>query len=161
MSENLRFGQRGEWYVVVQLFLFGMIFLAPLLLPALYEWPAPWDVVGVGLGVVLALAGGLIAFGGVLSLGTNLTAVPYPKEDAALVERGAYRYVRHPIYSGIIFGAFGWAFFNNSLLTLLLALVLFIFFDVKSRREERWLCEKFPDYGAYQARVRKLIPWIY
>jgi protein-S-isoprenylcysteine O-methyltransferase Ste14 len=32
---------------------------------------------------------------------------------------------------------------------------------VKSRREERWLCEKYPDYAAYQARVHKLIPLIY
>lgn len=161
MREKLNFGQRGEWYVVVQLLLFGLIFFAPLLVPALFEWPAPWDVVGVGLGAVLALAGGLIAVGGVLSLGRNLTAVPYPKEGASLVERGAYRFVRHPIYSGIIFGAFGWAFFNNSLLTLLLALVLFLFFDVKSRREEGWLCEKYPEYADYQARVRKLIPLIY
>jgi protein-S-isoprenylcysteine O-methyltransferase Ste14 len=161
MSKNLRWGQRGEWYVVIQILLFGLIFFAPLVVPALLEWPAPWNVVGIGLGIALALVGGLIAFGGVLSLGTNLTAVPYPKEDAALVERGAYRIVRHPIYSGIIFGAFGWAFFNNSLLTLLLALVLFIFFDVKSRREEGWLCEKYPNYPAYQARVRKLIPLIY
>ena len=157
----MKFGRRGEWYVVLQFILFGLIFFAPLLVPTPFDWPAPLDVIGVGLGIVLAIAGGLIAFWGLLSLGTNLTAVPYPREDASLVERGAYRIVRHPIYSGIIMGAFGWAFLNNSLLTLLLAVVLFIFFDVKSRREEGWLCEKYPDYPAYQARVRKLIPYLY
>jgi protein-S-isoprenylcysteine O-methyltransferase Ste14 len=161
MSEIRKFGRRGEWYVVVQFLLFGLIFFAPLLLPTPFSWPAPLDVIGVGLGILLALIGGTIALAGLLSLGRNLAAVPYPREDAVMVERGAYRLVRHPIYSGIIFGAFGWAFFHNSLLTLLLALVLFLFFDVKSRREERWLCEKYPDYAAYQARVHKLIPLIY
>jgi len=69
--------------------------------------------------------------------------------------------VRHPIYSGIILGSFGWGLLNNSLLTLLLALILFIFFDIKSRREEQWLSEKYVNYSTYQARVRKLIPLIY
>jgi protein-S-isoprenylcysteine O-methyltransferase Ste14 len=161
MKTKPRWGQRGEWYVVLQFLLFTLIFFGPLLAPKLVEWPNPWNMIGTGLGVVLGLTGSFIALAGLLSLGRNLTAVPYPKEDAVLVESGAFRFVRHPIYSGIIFGALGWGFLNNSLLTLLLALVLFIFFDVKSRREEQWLCGKYPDYPAYQARVRKLIPLIY
>jgi protein-S-isoprenylcysteine O-methyltransferase Ste14 len=39
--------------------------------------------------------------------------------------------------------------------------MLFLFLDLKSRREERWLCAKFPDYPAYQRRVRRLIPFVY
>ncbi len=161
MKAKLRWGQRGEWYVVVQFVLFALIFFVPLLAPSLVEWPDPWDLVGVGLGLVLALIGGLTALAGVMSLGTNLAAVPYPREDAALVEKGAFRFVRHPIYSGIILGSFGWGLLTNSLFALLLAMVLFIFFDLKSRREEQWLSEKYADYTAYQARVRKLIPLIY
>jgi protein-S-isoprenylcysteine O-methyltransferase Ste14 len=118
-------------------------------------------MIGIGFGVVLGLIGSFIALAGVLSLGQNLTAVPYPKEDAALVESGAFRFVRHPIYSGIILGSLSWGLLTNSLLALLLTLVLFIFFDVKSRREEQWLSEKYAGYAAYQARVRKLIPLIY
>ena len=38
---------------------------------------------------------------------------------------------------------------------------LAMFFDIKSRREEVWLAEHFPEYAAYQRRVRKLIPFIY
>ena len=44
---------------------------------------------------------------------------------------------------------------------LLLPVLLFIFFDLKSRREEQWLREAYPDYPAYQKRVKKLIPWVY
>jgi protein-S-isoprenylcysteine O-methyltransferase Ste14 len=147
--------------VVIQILLFGLIFLAPLLGPKLVEWSSPWDLIGMGLGVVLGLIGLVIALFGVLSLGQNLTAVPYPKEDAVLVVSGAFRIVRHPIYSGIILGSVGWGILTNSLLALLLSAVLFVFFDVKSRREELWLCEKYSIYPDYQARVRKLIPFIY
>ncbi len=159
---NLKeWGRRGEWYVVGQFVLFALIFGAPFVLPNLVDWERPWNFIGIGLSLVLGASGGLIALAGLLSLGSNLTAVPYPKEDAELVEQGAYRVVRHPIYSGIIFGAFSWGLLNNHLLTLLLAFFLFLFFDVKARREERWLCEKYDGYAAYQKRVRKLIPWIY
>jgi len=36
-----------------------------------------------------------------------------------------------------------------------------VFLDVKSRREEKWLSDKFSTYAAYKKRVRKLIPFIY
>jgi protein-S-isoprenylcysteine O-methyltransferase Ste14 len=50
---------------------------------------------------------------------------------------------------------------TNSLLAMLLTGVLLIFFDIKSRREEKWLQDKYSNYTAYQKRVRKLIPFIY
>lgn len=161
MKTKSGWGQRGEGYVAIQLLLFALIFFAPFLALKLLEWPNPWNLLGIGLGLVLVLIGGLLVLAGVLSLGSNLTAVPYPKDDAALVESGDFRFVRHPIYAGIILGSMGWGFLNTSLLTVLLALLLFVFFDIKSRREEQWLTEKYPDYTAYQRRVRKLIPLIY
>lgn len=161
MSDKTRWGQRGEWYVVVQMILFALIFFSPFVSTNSGQWPDPWRMISFGLGVILALVGALLAFAGVISLGSNLAAVPHPKDDATLVESGAFRIVRHPIYSGLILGAFGWGFLFQSWLTLLLALGLFIFFDIKSRREEQWLLQKYDNYPAYQARVRKLIPLIY
>ena len=154
-------GERGEWYVVLQFILFGLIFAAPFLTRQWSGWPDPWDTIGRVLGFLLIGSGGVLALAGLASLGRNLAAVPHPKDDATLVEHGAYKIVRHPIYSGIILGAFGWGLLMNSFLTLLLALVLFIFFDIKSRREEKWLSSKFNNYGAYQQRVRKLVPFVY
>ncbi len=154
-------GKRGEGYVIVQFVLFGVIFVAPFGTRQWAGWPWPYNVVSQILGLILAAAGLLLAMVGVLSLGGNLTAVPRPKENAHMVAHGAYRLVRHPIYSGIISGAVGWGLVHNSLITLLLALVLLAFFDVKSRREEQWLAERYEEYAAYQKRVRKLIPFIY
>jgi protein-S-isoprenylcysteine O-methyltransferase Ste14 len=39
--------------------------------------------------------------------------------------------------------------------------IIVIFFDIKSRKEEQWLVERFSAYVNYQGRVRKLIPWVY
>jgi protein-S-isoprenylcysteine O-methyltransferase Ste14 len=50
---------------------------------------------------------------------------------------------------------------HTNLLGVGLAAVLFIFFDLKSRREERWLMEAYPGYAKYRQRVRKLIPFVY
>lgn len=154
-------GERGEWYVVAQFFLFALVVFGPRALPGWPPWPAPYAGVASVVGTVLVLVGVALSIGGVLRLGTNLTALPYPKDCSNLIESGPYAIVRHPIYSGLIFGALGYALWVNGSLTVPYALILFAFFDVKSRREEVWLCEKFPDYAEYKTHVRKLIPWVY
>lgn len=154
-------GKKGEGYVIIQFGLFGVIFLMPILTRPLPNWSTPWQSAGLIGGLVLLGVGLLLALWGLLSLGDNLTAVPRPKENATMVENGAYRLVRHPIYSGIIFGAFGWGLFMNSWPTLLLVIILFLFFDAKSRQEEKWLAEKYANYHIYQTKVKKLIPFIY
>lgn len=155
-------GSRGEWYVVVQALLFALIGFGPRTFPGAPPWPQPWGWMATVLGVVLMLAGGALSAGGLLALGSaNLTALPYPKDSAELRETGPYAIVRHPVYSGLIFGAFGWALFRHAPLTLLFSVALFVLFDLKSRREERWLLERFPQYAEYCARVRKLLPWVY
>ena len=55
----------------------------------------------------------------------------------------------------------GWAIWRHGWLTLLYAALLFLLFDAKARREERWLLEKFPSYSEYKRRVRKLVPFLY
>jgi protein-S-isoprenylcysteine O-methyltransferase Ste14 len=154
-------GTRGEWYVVIQVVIFGVILIAPRTLKGLPAWSLPFGLLASIFGGLLMLLGGLLALAGVRQLGANLTAVPYPKEEATLVESGPYSLVRHPIYSGLIIGAFGWAFLINGWLTLVYAAILLVFFDIKSRREEKWLGEKYKGYAAYQKRVHKLIPFIY
>jgi protein-S-isoprenylcysteine O-methyltransferase Ste14 len=155
-------GARGEYYVVAQVLLFALVVLGPRTVPGWPAWSTPWARTAAWLGVPLMLAGAALALGGVLRLGSNLTALPYPRDCANLVESGPYAIVRHPIYSGLILGATGYALWVNGWLTLGYALLLFAFFDVKSRREEKWLLEKFgAPYAEYRTRVHKLIPWVY
>jgi protein-S-isoprenylcysteine O-methyltransferase Ste14 len=148
-------GKRGEGWFVVQLVLFAIILLAPPVPPVTF--PLWLRILGLGLAVV----GGVLGTGGVLALDSNLTVFPKPIEDGTLVTTGVYGVVRHPIYTGLILGTLGLGLFRSSLLGSGLALVLFIFFDLKSRREEKWLIEAYPGYVNYRKRVKKLMPWIY
>jgi protein-S-isoprenylcysteine O-methyltransferase Ste14 len=102
----------------------------------------------------------LLLWGGI-ELGTNLTPLPHPKDDGILVTSGIYGIVRHPIYSGVIFLAIAYSCWKLSLTHIIGAMLLFLFFDIKARKEESWLRIKFSDYDVYQTRVKKLIPWIY
>ncbi len=154
-------GERGEWYVVVQGALFALIALGPRQWPGAVPWTASVGAVATLIGIVLMAAGAPLAVAGLLALGPSLTALPYPTDDARLIETGPYAIVRHPIYCGLIFGALGWGLVVHGWLTLLFAMVLFALFDVKSRREERWLVERFPEYAEYRTRVKKLVPWVY
>ena len=154
-------GPRGEWYLVVQAFLFTLLIFGPHSCCGMPAWGGSYGVMASWGGAILFGAGTLLAAVGVWNLGRNLTPLPCPKEHAQLIVSGAYRIVRHPIYSGILFMAFGWGLWLNSWLTVGYALLLFAFFDIKSRYEERLLVEKFKEYTSYRMRVRKLIPFIY
>lgn len=154
-------GTRGEWCVVIQVAFFALIAFGPRTAPGLPVWSEPWATVGTWLGAIMIIVGGALSVGGVLRLGRNLTALPYPKEGSHLVEQGPYAIVRHPIYGGLIFAAFGWGLWLHAWLTLVFACGLFVLFDMKIRREERWLCARYPEYAAYQKRVKKLVPWVW
>ena len=123
--------------------------------------PLPVSVGRISVFIGGALSGVCLLLAGLVRLGSNLTPLPFPKEDATLVQTGPYRLVRHPMYSGGIILAYGWALAAGGWLTLAYATVLLVFLDIKSAREEQWLAERFPDYSDYQRRVRKLIPFVY
>ena len=98
---------------------------------------------------------------GLVDLGQSLTPLPYPREEGALVKTGVYRVVRHCLYSGVILGAIAGTIYWLSLSHLIATAVLFVFFDAKATQEEKWLCDRYPEYPEYQKTVKKLLPFIY
>jgi protein-S-isoprenylcysteine O-methyltransferase Ste14 len=154
-------GARGEWYVVVQVILFGLIGLAPLARWGTPGWPEPWGVVARAAGLALGAAGGLLVLAGAAGLGRHLSALPHPKDDAELIEGGAYRLARHPIYGGILLGATGWGLLTHSGWALAFTALLFGWFELKTRREEAQLAKKFAGYAEYRRRTKKFIPYLY
>lgn len=157
----MNLGKRGEGYVALQLVLFALIALGPRHLPGIPLWSERIATLTLPLGILLATVGSVLIILGLLYLGRNLSPLPHPKAGAQMVEHGVYGLVRHPIYSGLIIGTFGWALLKASTLMFLYALILFGFFELKTRREEAQLKQVFDTYKAYQKRVRKLIPYIY
>jgi protein-S-isoprenylcysteine O-methyltransferase Ste14 len=154
-------GTRGEWFVVIQVMLFMLVIFGPPTLYGLPDWVTPYAQLGWFAGSILIAAGVLFIGAGLWELRDQLTALPFPREDARFIETGPYALVRHPIYTGGIFLAFGWALWIHGWLTIVYALLLFVFFDIKARREEHWLSERFSVYPDYQRRVRRLLPFLY
>ena len=154
-------GERGQGYVVIQVILVALVLLGPRTWPGLPEWPAALARIALPAGIALLVLGvGLIVWG-IVALGRNLAAVPRPKQGATLVQRGPYRVVRHPMYTGAILIAFGWALAVAGTLSLAYAFMVVGFLAIKTAREERWLREELTGYVEYERRVRRLIPFVY
>jgi protein-S-isoprenylcysteine O-methyltransferase Ste14 len=151
-------GPRGEGWVALQALLFLFAGLAGRTGSA---WHGPIRIASAITGGALAAAGAALAGLGIAELGAGLTACPRPKPDAPLVQTGVYARARHPIYGGMTLLAAGWGLITAAPVALAAAALLAAFFDVKSRREEAWLGEQFPEYRAYRRRTRRLIPWVY
>ena len=83
-----------------------------------------------------------------LKLGRNLTPFPKPLDNGQLVRTGLYQIVRHPIKQGVIVACLGWAIWRGSLIGIGLSFLLLLFFDAKTRAEERWLVRQYPQYKA-------------
>jgi protein-S-isoprenylcysteine O-methyltransferase Ste14 len=154
-------GARGEWFVVAQVVLIGLVFFGPRTILGHPGWQFPLPHACLAVGGVSMVIGGVLLVAGLIGLGRGLTPSPYPKDGAALVQTGAFALVRHPMYSGGLVLGLGWALCVQGWLTLVYAAALFVLLEVKSRREEKWLTERFPAYATYQKRTRKLIPFVY
>lgn len=152
---------RGEWFVVGQFVLFGLVVFGPRTVSGLPPWPPLLHKFGSPLGFILIAVGLVLVFAGVFNLGRNLTPFVCPKAQATLVTGGAYRLVRHPIYSGLIFSAGGFALVVQGWLTIGFTLLLVALLDRKSRREEILLLQQIPGYAEYRRRVKRLIPFVY
>jgi protein-S-isoprenylcysteine O-methyltransferase Ste14 len=153
--------QRGEFWVLGQFILLLGFVLLPVYRLNVFKFESDVWLYCVWLvAAAIWLLSSILLVKGLLDLGRNLTPLPYPKEDGELIQSGVYGIVRHPLYSGLILAAIGWAIFQLSLTHLLGAAVMFIFFDAKASREEIWLSQKYPEYSQFQQRVKKLIPWL-
>ncbi len=155
-------GERGEYLVALQFILFFAFILAPawnpLVTPALLDVLAipRWILLGI-CWLIALLFGGL----GVIHIRDYLTPLPYPVDHNQLVKQGAYTWVRHPLYSSLIFAGLGWTLFSLSLIHGALLILGFLFLDYKASKEEHWLTQRHPEYAEYAQRVRKFIPWVY
>ena len=78
-----------------------------------------------------------------------------------VVEEGLYRYIRHPMYSSLLF--LGWGAFLKQVTPLSWGLILLVsgFLVVAARVEERENIRFFgAAYEAYMKRSRMFIPWL-
>ncbi|HEV7968385.1 MAG TPA: methyltransferase [Candidatus Acidoferrales bacterium] len=105
----------------------------------------------------LALLALAVVIWGRLSLGRNIAFIPAQRE---LVTKGAYTYMRHPIYTSLFIVYLSVALDLYSVRNVILIAIGMFWFVLKSVVEERFLRED-PRYAAYMQRVRaRWIPFV-
>jgi protein-S-isoprenylcysteine O-methyltransferase Ste14 len=113
------------------------------------------------IGAVLCGCGLALAIWARLILGRNWSGFVTLKEDHELVQRGPYRFVRHPIYTGLQSMVLGTAIAFGSLGAFIAVPLVFLSFWIKLSQEERLMLKQFPDdYPDYQRRVKRIIPFL-
>src|SRR5205814_3458055 len=114
-------------------------------------------IVPVAIPNALAVVSAIIFIYARLSLGRSIGFVP---ANRGIVTRGAYKFVRHPVYTGAFIAMLSLVLRSYSRLNLLLATIIVILFMVKSIVEEHFLKDDAA-YAAYLQHVRwRWIPGI-
>jgi protein-S-isoprenylcysteine O-methyltransferase Ste14 len=94
-------------------------------------------------------------------LGRNWSGIVTVKENHELIRTGPYRWVRHPIYSGLLVGFAGTAITVGEWRGIVATVLTAYAFLLKIRLEERLMIETFGDaYRRYRSEVKALIPFI-
>jgi protein-S-isoprenylcysteine O-methyltransferase Ste14 len=113
-------------------------------------------------GTVLLLVGGVIRRICFRTLGRHFTGVVVVTADQPVIERGPYRWVRHPSYTAgiILFLGIGVALGSGLSIAVLMALTSWAY-SHRVRAEERALLETIGEpYRAYMARTKRFIPFL-
>ena len=132
------------------------LLVAFFLAPRRGDWAVPGWLAAAGSTAVVAGAGILVL--AALNLGRSLTPLPTPVPRGVLQTGGLYRFVRHPIYSGLLVLLFGSAATSGSAVRLVLAAALLGLLTRKARWEEDMLRRRYPDYDDYARRTPRFVP---
>ena len=94
-----------------------------------------------------------------IQLAGNWSATVTLKQDHELVRHGPYRWVRHPIYTGLLVAILGCAVAEGEWRGPVALALFTIAFVIKSGIEERYLTDQFGDaYARYRREVPALLP---
>jgi protein-S-isoprenylcysteine O-methyltransferase Ste14 len=112
------------------------------------------------IGAAVLASGLVLAVWARIHLGRNWGMPMTQRAEPELVTSGPYRFVRHPIYSGLLLGLVGTALATD-LLGLILVVVVGAYFYYCASVEEENLVATFPSaYPAYRTATKMLIPFV-
>lgn len=148
-------------------FLTGMVVAAAFLLLFNQTWPYGvlrrqiWQVGAAQqwIGIVLTCMGAAISIWARAILGANWSARVTLKVGHELIRSGPYKYVRHPIYTGLLLAVVGTAVEIGEWRGLPAIVLVAISLSLKARREEQFLTKEFGEqYQQYRQGTGVLVP---
>jgi protein-S-isoprenylcysteine O-methyltransferase Ste14 len=145
-----------------------LLVLAFLLLTRGNRLPYPFNVRIISATETVQWMAGILCIAGLAfcvwaraTLGRNWSGTITLKEGHELIERGPYRFVRHPIYTGMLAMLLATAIRFGHLGGIAAVILAFASFWIKLSEEEKLMLQQFPDqYGSYQQRVKRIIPFV-
>ena len=125
---------------------------------------AAWLFRALIMGIIadaIALLGLIVVVWARTVLAGNWSLFAVIKESHNLVKTGPYRYVRHPMYSGLLLLILGSVVWFGNLIGVFVFCLAFIGFWMMGREEEKLLPQYFPEeYPAYKRHTKALIPFV-
>lgn len=162
VKKNVRGGAWANSFLIRILIVVAVVLIIQAISSNSYEEAFGYQLgFGVELtGVILTALGIAFAVWARLHLGRNWSGTPSMKEGHELVTSGPYRFVRHPIYTGMLVALFGSALVSGvDLIIFLLFVGMFLW---RIPIEERYMMQLFPDqYPEYKKRTKSLIPFVW
>ena len=123
----------------------------------------PYARIFVSAGVVLFVAGLILRWWAIITLGRFFTVDVTIERDHELVERGPFRFVRHPSYTGVLlaFIGFGLSLCNWAALLVILVPIGAAFIRRMNVEEDALSRALGSRYAEYVKRTKRLVPFVY
>ena len=149
---------RVLWLVIMVSVIAGVYVATHCLAAAL-----PYGKIFAVTGVFLFVAGLFLRWWAIITLGRFFTVDVTIEKDHELVERGPFRVVRHPSYTGVLLAFMGFALtLHNWAALLIILLPIFAAFIRRMNVEEDALSRALGSrYADYMRRTKRLVPFVY
>jgi protein-S-isoprenylcysteine O-methyltransferase Ste14 len=147
--------RRARWGIILEAVGFGIVWLSPLWIPQ----PGTWRLL---FGAAALALGPLLTWTSALTLGRQWRFDAGLNADHQLVQSGAYRVVRHPIYTSMLCMLIGTGLLLARMPLLAVAILFFVAgTEIRVRIEDRLLAGRFgAGFDEYRRRVHAYVPFL-
>ena len=151
-SKRREFAWQRLEHVIPMVFGFLLIYNHRFTWGGLASRIVPDNSAVAAIGLLLTVGGLVFAVWARIALGGNWSGTVTIKSGHSLIRRGPYKWIRHPIYTGLLFSVVGTVLLQGEVRSFLgFAVILFALYR-KAKREEKFLSEEFGDSFAEHAR---------
>jgi protein-S-isoprenylcysteine O-methyltransferase Ste14 len=166
LKERTSRRSEGKWWDQIILTIYTILLMFMLVICGIDAVRFHWS----NLPLILKIIGfiGYITSAIIISLtikeNAYLSAVVRIQKDRSqqVVKTGPYKYVRHPMYSGIILGILFIPFALGSFIALIFSGLIIILFIIRTYLEDKTLQNELPGYKEYIKEVRyRLVPGLW